>query len=450
MDDQTIWLQKYFNNREIATGFWLLVLAILLLYWNKTRDSIKELLHVILQKKLLILFASLAIYLVGLCWLLSELSLWTSVQVPATSLWFFLSGVVLLGRSLSLKEDDRYFRKLVFDSFKVAAIFEIIVVAYTFNFLAELLLVPLFAILGALIAISGTNEKYRPAKNLFETIVSLIVVILLWLSISQIWQTPDDFFTTQNGRNFLLPILLTIGSIPLFYLWYCYSSYETAAISFEFKKIHTDKAKQYAKRKFFLSFFFKPWLLKRALRQFNLLPTANNENAKNIINFIKLQEKRAKNPPAVNANKGWSPYLARDFLKVHGLRTSDYHTTYNVNDEWYACSSHVDLDNQALRSKVSFYLSGQEELVNKLKLVGDFNTISNTPNEALLKFREVALDLTKSALGISTEEAAALISDKSQFEIVVGKTKISGWIEKYPTHMGFYKYLLFSRDLSKN
>jgi len=364
MDDHSLWLQKYFNNREIATGIWLMAGVIFLLYWSKTRDCVKDLFHVVLQKKLLILFASLAIYLIALCWTLLKVGLWTSFQVPATFLWFFLSGVVLLGRSLSTKEDDRYFRKLVFDSFKVAAIFEFIVVAHTFSIFVELWFVPLFVILGSLIAFSETDEKYRPAKNLFETILSVIVITLLWFSISQIWQTPDDFFITQNGRNFLLPILLTIGSIPLFYLWYCYSSYETAANSIKFKKIHTDKAKQCAKRKFLFSFFFKPWLLKRAVRQFNMLSVANNENVENIVKFIHLQEERAKNPPVVNENKGWSPYLARNFLKTHGLRTSDYHTTYNNNDEWYACSSYVDLDNQALQSKVSFYLIGQEELVN--------------------------------------------------------------------------------------
>lgn len=450
MDDYILWLQNYFNNRDIATGIWLLVVVILLLYWSKTRDDIRGLFQAILQNKLLISFASLALYLVGLCWVLSKASLWTSAQTSATFLWFFLYGVVLLGRSLSAKDDDRYFRRLVFDSFKVSAFFEFIIVAYTFNFLTELLIVPLFVFLGAVIAVSATNEKHKAVKNLFETITAVIVIALLWHSTSQIWQTPGDFFTIQNGRNFLLPILLTIGSIPLFYLWYCYSSYETAAISIEFKKIHTDKAKQYAKRKFFLSFFFKPWLLQRAIRQFNLLSVANNENVENIIKFIHLQEERSKKPPAVNENKGWSPYLAREFLKTYGLRTSDYHTTYNVNDEWYACSSYVDLDNQAFQSKASFYLIGQEELVNKLKLVGNFNTISDTPNEALLKFHEIALDLTKSALGVSAEEAVALIPDKPQFEIMVGKTKISGWIEKYPTDMGFHKYLLFSRNSSKN
>lgn len=447
MEDHSQLLLKYFNYRELATGIWLLAGVIFLLYWSETKDSIRDLFHQILQKKLLIIFASLALYLIALCWTLSKVDLWTSAQIPATFLWFFLSGVVLLGRSLSIKEDDRFFRKLVVDSFKVAAIFEFIVVAYTFNFLTELLLVPLFVFIGAVIAFSETNEKYQPVKKLFETILAVIVVMLLWHSISLIWEMPSGFFISHNGRNFLLPILLTIGSIPLFYLWYCYSSYEDAAVSIEFKKTLPNGVKQYAKRRFFLSFFFKPWLLKRAVRQFHLLTTTNNENVESIIKFIRLQEKRVKNPPIVNESKGWSPYLARDFLKVHGLRTSDYHTTYNINDEWYACSSYVDLGNQIL-NKVSFYLTGQEELVNKLKLVGDFNTINDNPNEALLKYREIALDLTKSALGVSTEEAAILIPNKPQFEIVVGKTKISGWVEKYPTNQAFFKYLLFSRDSS--
>lgn len=448
MDDHTLGLQKYFNNREIATGIWLLVGVIFILYKDKTRDSLKELLHATLQKKVLILFASLAIYLIGLCWLLSKACLWTSVQASATFLWFFLSGIALLGRSLAIKDDDRYFKKLILDSFKVAMIFEFLVVAYTYSLLTELLLVPLLAFLGAMIGFSAIDKKYQSVKMLFETITAVIVVILLWHSLSLVWESPSDFFTTQNGRTFLLPIFLTIGSIPLFYLWYCYSSYETAAISIGFKKIHSTEIKKYAKCKFFFTFFFKPWLLQRAVRQFHLLPEVNNESVKNIIKFIQFQEGRTKNPPAVSEKEGWSPYLARDFLKAHGLKTSDYHTNYYDN-EWFARSSNVELDDHFLSSQVSFYLSGQAEIVNKLKLTGCFYTETDL-TEALTKLRLITLDLTKASLGISNEEAELIIPDKSQFEININGTLISSWVEKYPSNKGFFKYLLFSRDLAKN
>lgn len=440
------WLLDNFNTREVATGIWLVVGISFLLFWKKTRVSLKEVFRAILQRKLLVVFGSLAAYLTGLCWLLSELSLWNAGQITSTILWYFLSGAVLLGRSLSAKEDDRYFKKLILDSFKVATVFEFIVVAYTFHFLIELLLVPFFAFLSIIIGVSETKEEYRPAKKLFEAIIAIIVIVLLWNSVSQIWQSPDIFFTTKNGYNFILPILLTIGSVPFFYLWYCYASYEMASVRIGSQRNQPDVLKRYARRRFFFSFFFKPWLLQRAVRQFQILSSRTNEEVDQIIESVQRHEMSANNPPAVNESDGWSPYLSRDYLIEHGLRTEDYHVTYG-GDEWWASSSYVDLDDHILPNKISFYLIGQEDLVNKLKLVGSFYTDTET-NQAIKKFREVALNLTERALGVSAEEAVMIIPDSAQFDIDRGETRISYHIDEYPAHNGFYVNFLLSRGYS--
>jgi hypothetical protein len=73
-----------------------------------------------------------------------------------------------------------------------------------------------------MIAVADKDPQRAKVKALFEWIVLGIVIAFLWNSISHIWSDPSLFLTTTTGLNFLLPIFLTIGCIPVFYALYCY------------------------------------------------------------------------------------------------------------------------------------------------------------------------------------------------------------------------------------
>ena len=347
MNNWWLWVQATFNNREIATGIWSLLAFILCLLHKDIRSGIWGILNAFVQTKLLMLFGSLALNIVALCWLFSQLRCWASDQLIPTILWYFLSGFALTGRALNAKEDEGHFKSLVLDSFRVAVIFEFIVVAYSFSLLVEFFLVPILLLVGLVIAFADTKKEYASAKTLFEWIATVVVIGMLWKSIGNIWQQPDAFFSVQTGRDFLLPILLTVGSIPFFYSWYCYSHIENARIQIDFKTFQSDELKRYARKRFFFTFMVRPWLLRRATRQFHNMPAKTNSDVDQIITDILLYERHSKNPPQVDENLGWSPYLARDFLTAEGLRTNDYHSGYE-GTEWWASSNNVNLDDQTV------------------------------------------------------------------------------------------------------
>lgn len=438
------WILVLFNTREIAAGLWLFVIVAFLLLSKKIRPKLFQLLRAAVQWKLLVMFGSLALYISSLCWSLSLVDLWTTDQIGSTTLWFFMSGIALLARSLSVKEDDPYFRTMVKDSIKVSAAFEFIVVANTFSLFVELLLVPAAAVLSIFLAVAQMKDEYRSAKLLIESIMAVFGCILLWHSISGILSDPAGFFTSQNGRNFLLPIFLTISSTPFFYLWYCISNLENASLRIKQNKSQPDSLKRYAMRHFFWSFSLKPWLLQRAVRQFQILPAKSLSDVSLIIQDIRVHEEHTLRPPPVDEQAGWSPYLARDYLKRYGLRTGDYHAIYD-GGEWWASSSYIDLDENILPNKVAFYMKGQKELVTQLKLSGDFYTDADT-NEALNKFLGIAVTLTAAALEISTDAAAALIPEDGLFEFTKDITRLSSRVEQYPTHKGFSWYFVLSRS----
>ena len=446
MNDLWFWGQANFNNREIATGVWFLFAVILCIFHKDLRSGIWGIVKAVVQTKLFILFGSLALNIVVLCWLFSQLGIWASDQFIPTILWFFISGIALTSRSLSVKEDEMYFRSLFWDSIRITEIFEFIVVAYSFSLLVEFFLVPIMVLVGVVIAFADTKEGYASVKTLFEWIAFVVVIGMLWKSVGNIWQQPESFFAAQTGRNFLLPFLLTAGSIPFFYFWFCYSHIENASIRIGLKTFQSDELKDYAKKRFFFIFMVRPWLLQRAIRQFHNMPAKTNNDIDQIITDILLYERYSKNPPEVDENLGWSPYMARDFLMAEGLRTNDYRSGYE-GTEWWASSNNVDLDDQPLPNTVIFYIEGLQDLVTTLKLKAHFLDDFD-PTLGKEKFNEIAqILLEQSMSGDPLSVKNALNSDKD-FTLTVGNTQVVRRTDRYPNDKGFELYFTLTRGIA--
>ncbi|WP_120634558.1 hypothetical protein [Ruegeria sp. EL01] len=437
------WLQQAFNNRELAIGLWIILGLLFCIAKVDLRNSLWSVAKALIAPRLLLFFGIVALNVVALCWLLAEVRLWSMTQVPPTVLWFVMAGCVFAGRALQSKEDDQYFRNLFRGSLRLGGIFEFIVVAYTFSLTTELVLTPVLFFLAATLAFASTKQEYAKAKVFLEFILAAFVIVLVWNSVSSIWSQPDIFFTTDTGRNFVLPILLTVGSIPVFYLLFCYSHIEQARIQIDQNAFQSDDLKGYARKRFFLILPLRPWLLRRATRQFNTFPAKTNADVDRIIADILNYERNEEDPPTVDKRLGWSPFEARDFLSEQGLRTNDYHKGH---DEYWASSEYVELDSHILPNKAVFYAEGQEGVVTTLKLTGKFMDGFDS-GEAIQRFKVIGALLCEKAIGRGDIAIDSLIPNSQVFEneMIIGGTTIRAWGKRYPSDRGFEVFLAFSR-----
>lgn len=448
MTDIILGILSQLNNREIAVGVWLAVALLAVLASASLRQSLGGVLKATLASKLLILFSSMALYVAVLVWALLQFHLWTPSQLMATFLWYFLSGLILLSRVFDTKEGDRYFRKTVKGAIAVTGAFEFVVVAFTFSLPVELILVPVLTLFGAMLALSETKPEYRSVRRLFEWVFILFGLVLLWKSIGQIWSEPDAFFTTTTGRNFVLPIFLTIGIIPFLYFWFCYSQIEHARIAINQKTFQSEDLKSYARKRFFLIFMARPWLLKRAVRQFHSLPAKRKSDVNKIINDVLTYERNSENPPAVSNLQGWSPNLAREFLAAQSLRTNDYHAGFG-EEEYWANSEYLNLDEQLLPSTAAFYLEGERDVVKTLKLKGHFRDDFD-PQNGVERLRDLAAELVAQSEKLTDEESRQILPMNDDFSVTNNLTQIKWRTERYPNDKGFEVYFTLSRRLPPN
>ena len=211
--------------------------------------------------------------------------------------------------------------------FKITVVLEFLVVGHSFSLPAELALVPAMSFLVLLTEFSRAKEEFASVRRFFEWVAFAVVAFVLWKAVENIWDRPDAFFTTKTGRNFVLPGLLTIASIPFVYVWHCYSQFENARIRIDLKTFQADDLKRYARRRFFSRFVTRPRLLRRAIRQFHSVPAETRDDVDRIVSDVLVHERRRKKPPDVDESLGWSPYRASKFLMPEGFDTRDYQST---------------------------------------------------------------------------------------------------------------------------
>lgn len=220
------WVTTTFNNREIAGAIWLISTLGLLLLKRDIRSGVLDVLKLASDTKLLVLFSSLAIWVVLVASLANAFGVWTSGEVAPTVVWYFLGGLPLLGRAFDAKEGSQHFRGYAKDALSGTALLEFVYVAGTFSLPIELILTPVVTLVGLMIIVSERRPEHASVNNLLTGLAAIFVLAIFWNSVSQIWNQPSEFFNSTTARNFILPIYLTVLSIPLFYFWHCYSHIE--------------------------------------------------------------------------------------------------------------------------------------------------------------------------------------------------------------------------------
>lgn len=443
MNDFWLWVTQNFNNREIAAAAWIVLILGLFSVKRDVRSSLFGVVRAVADRKLLIVFGAFAGWVGLLSWFGSQTGLWTPSQGIPTVVWYFIGGLPLLFRAFDAKEEAQHFRGYATAVLSGTAVIEFLYVAKTFSLPIELVLTPIVTFIALLAVVSEGNPEHATVNKLLTWVLAIAALTILWHSVSQIWAEPETFFTTDTVRSFILPINLTICSIPFFYALHCYSHIEGARIQIDQKTFQSDELKAYAKKRFILTFVARPWLLRRATRQFHTMPARDTADADKIIQDILHYERQEENPPEVDDLEGWSPFAAREFLADEGLRTNDYHASGD-GEEWWSGVAARDLDEGILPSIGNYSFSGIEGVVKQLKFRGHFLDQYVT-DEAQAEFSRLAAKLCDKALKGNVITVRERVVRRESFETRLGDTTVGLVRDAFQNGQGYELILLISR-----
>lgn len=358
--------ENLFSARETALGIWIVLFIIVISFLKSIRFSLIQLINSITDKKNLLLIIISIIYVVCGVIALYNGHFWISSDLKDCILWFFFSAMPTIFNSIDIKDRNKYFLDTLKDIFKFTVIIEFITDKYTFNIYIELLSVPLLFLVGYMSAFYKKEEKYFTISKVLNFLIIIYGFTALGNALIQLFEDYKDFFSVSTLKEISLPIILSIWLMPFLYVLYIYVNYETV-FAIVGNQIKDAKILKYAKKKAILEFKLDIELLKRWQNRVSIKHVNSMDDIK--FTFIEMNELKAKekNQIEIPIDIGWSPNSAKTFLKSLNVKVNPYNNVYE--DEWAASSNVIKLDDDVLSNVISYYVSGESNIVKNLKIV---------------------------------------------------------------------------------
>lgn len=437
------------SNREVAILILVSLLLLAVLLTKKGRPLAFSVVRAFFVPKLALIWLAMSLYVVACVWLLAWLNLWDWSNLKSTLLWWLAVGFTGVFKAQELKDRPHLLGKLVREAFTLSAVVVFIAELVSFPLWVELPMIPAVFFISMLIAVGENNVDdpgiHRVVRFLrgFQVVVG---VTIFSFSVLMIAGDIYNIISIKNIREFFMPFLLWIMFIPFIFTISVYMAYEEVFIHLQMKTKQAPIV-QYARWRAIFAFGWNIDGVKRLSRDIRSRDIADKQGVKEAIGEIKRLFKAEKNPPLVTSAEGWSPYAARIFLEEYGLDTEDYHRS---QWEWCAHRLSVKLSNEVLADRISYYVSGHEFAVTRLRLALDGSN-QNDEKQAQRAFDERALTLL--AKIFEAGEATAIYSraQASELEAVVidgvriwleqsnwGDDRLGGYVRnliiQHPTH----------------
>jgi len=279
-------LEDYLDNREIAILVWLGVFFLWAFTQKNNRKSLVNLVRPFAKRNIIILTVLMLLYIAGMIYIFWRLQFWEPKLLADTLLWMFGVAFVMFVNINHVTEEG-YFKKIVIDNLKLILIIEFVVNLYVFDLWIELILVPILAILGAMLGVSSVKKEYKQVEAFLS---KLLVIIGLGFGIYALYYIITDFqgfASLDNLKEFLLPIVFTFAFLPYVYIMALFINYEL--VFMRIKRLAKDGSlARYAKLKTLLAFHINLKSLHKWSRKVILININSKEDVKRAIKEVKV------------------------------------------------------------------------------------------------------------------------------------------------------------------
>jgi hypothetical protein len=216
------------NNREWAILIWGVGIFLFLMARREIRSSVGDLLRILLSPSLLIPLLLMIGYVVGEVWLGYKAGLWRSDLTKDTIVWFVISALAFFFGYDQASKQPHFFRRRLVAAVSIPVFLEFFANLFVLNLIAELALQPFLLLLGLVVAVAESDERFRVLRTPLNTLLAVVGLSLLAYSMRQLFISWHEVNKPVTALQLALPIWLTIGILPYVYLLSLYSNYQSA------------------------------------------------------------------------------------------------------------------------------------------------------------------------------------------------------------------------------
>lgn len=219
-------IQSVFNNREIAIAFWAIIVVTILILTKKGKDFLKSVILILFCKKFVVFYFVFISFLCLVIYGLYKIEVWSPKLVKDTFFWVMFVELPLFTKTIEEAKDTRFFWKLIKANIAISVTVEFLIGFWTFDLWVEILLIPFLVLSSALYAVVEKEKKNKPVKSFLKGILVLVGVISFIYAIYNLVRFPQDFFSIDTLKVFVLPLVLLILNLPVVYGLAIYNIYE--------------------------------------------------------------------------------------------------------------------------------------------------------------------------------------------------------------------------------
>ncbi|KQY26154.1 hypothetical protein ASD38_20640 [Caulobacter sp. Root487D2Y] len=385
------------NDREIASLIWLAIALLWLIWKGQALGLLAGLARTFCKPIILRSVALMATYVAGCVWILAHFKIWAFDNTKTTLVWF---GTFVLGWLFNFNrwdgDPDAQARATLKELLSVIAIVTFVTDFYTFPLLGELVFVPVLAFVGMMAAVAGKKAESQLVAKLCQGILMLAGLTMLTWAAAGLIGDFARFATIDNGREFATPALLSLMFLPFMYAFNVYAAYELGFIALP-KAIEGAALKGYALRAAIRGFGINVKLMRRWKAALFNRDAATRADIDQLVSTMRSAVRRERNPPAVPAEHGWSPYAAGKWPVAQGIAARDYNPIYG---EWGSSSPYRKLDDTILGDNLAYYVRGTEMAATRLTLtLNRDRRKGETSEDALAVFSDAVVAVVSGVFG---------------------------------------------------
>jgi hypothetical protein len=423
------------SNREWAALIWLGAFVAAAMLKKEIRGALKGVIVALLNPKLVTAFVLGAIWAAVEILAIKEIGWWDIENLKTSLIWLVTFAFVGMFEVGQIRNNHAGLASITRDIINVTGILLFITELHSFPLVMELVALPIVTIFALAAEFSKHKPEFRKASGLLTAIVGMIGLFYLSFSIWMTIENLEGSFSLDNLREFGIPILLSFGFLPFLYLFRAYVIYETAFASISVFGLEKSLV-GYARWLAFTRVGTNLELLRRWQKAIQLQKPKTKTHLKYALTQLIDLKKRESAPPIIEPQDGWSPYLAKDYMKDIDLPTGYYNTI--DSEEWFASSTAKEIgDDPIFKNNIAYYIYGTETAATKLKIKLNINALEERAQaeRVFSKHCQHLLDQAVSHAAVQRMHDQITSPQRFSADIPFGKVTLSS--EEWPNGRGF-------------
>ena len=208
---------EVFSTREIASGIYLTLLLAWLISKKDGARAVIALLKTVFKPIIIIPVFCLLGYAALLVYGLHFIPFWEWVLLKDVVIWVLFVATPICFKAGTRKIKDYPFKRMIIDNFLWSAILEFFVGAFTFSFLTEMIVLPVFTLIAILKDYDRENPKHMQYQKVFDGIASVAGLLLLFFTAKEAVTTITKDGAVSLLVSFSIPAIFAVAFLPVVY-----------------------------------------------------------------------------------------------------------------------------------------------------------------------------------------------------------------------------------------